>query len=85
MAIAVYVSCNAWTYYKSGYISKADATGCSVKNSAGGPAVNHGVMIVGHQSLPKTLCQTATATEITNKKCASASLTYYAATSTTVA
>ncbi len=85
MAIAVYVSCNAWTYYKSGYISKAEATGCIVRDNAGGPLVDHFVMIVGHKSLPKTLCRTAKATEIRNRLCAVAGLTYYAATPNTVA
>jgi hypothetical protein len=61
MAVAIYAGCGAWNYYKSGYISRVDAIGCSARTVWGTPGVNHGVTIVGHQSMPKSFCRAATA------------------------
>ena len=83
MAIAIYAGCNAWNYYKSGYISGIDAIGCAARNYYGGPRVNHAVMIVGHETMTKSSCRTANAYENYSRECYTYQFTWYAATATT--
>ena len=83
IAISISVAnCRNFRFFTKGYLSETPLSCQPIIN-----VIDHAVMIVGHETLPAgtQTCYTAQPTEITNKKCTNSVMTYFAATTTSVA